>query len=109
VTLADCPSEASVHEYLVLVGEQELHAGNIDIYPVPNDGRFTVSIVSPTEEFFSISVFTKLGVQVLEINNIFVNKHVNQIIDMSSAESGIYSILIRNSSNNIVKKVVISR
>jgi hypothetical protein len=111
VTLSGCSSDSSNHIYVLMVGQDELQKGDITLYPVPNDGKFTVSITSPYTEPFNIKVFTYLGVQILEVKNIMVNKHFDQVIDMRPAFNGIYFVLIRNESSNlnIVKKIVVNR
>ena len=111
VTLIGCSTDSSNHVYVLMVGQDELQKGEITLYPVPNDGRFTVSITNPYTEPFNIKVFTYLGVQILEVKDILVNKHFDQVIDMRPAINGIYFVLIRNNSINlnIVKKIVVNR
>ena len=108
VNLTGCNSDPSNPEYFLMVGNNELQGISFNIYPVPNDGKFTVSLVSPSQEPFSITVFTFLGVQILEVKDIPVNGHINQVIDLRPAANGIYTIVIRNGSNYFLRKVVVS-
>jgi hypothetical protein len=109
VTLYDCSSDASNHVDIFVTGQQELSVGTINIYPIPNDGRFTVSIGSSSKDSFTITVFTSLGVQIREVKDIHVNGRFDQVIDLSAAVNGIYTVVIRNSNDNIVKRVIINR
>jgi hypothetical protein len=109
VTINDCSSDPSNHLLIITTGVNSHPAPAITMYPVPNDGRFTVSIVSPSLEPYTISVFTILGVPILELKDIHVNGRTFQVIDMRPAENGIYTVMIRNSSYRIVKKVVVSK
>ena len=109
VSMNGCSSEPANREFVLYVGLKEFQTGSFNIYPVPNDGRFTVSLVSTSLEPFTITVFTYLGVQIQEIKDIRVNGRFDQVIDLRPAISGIYTIVIRNETNHIVKKVVVTR
>ena len=109
VTLSGCSSPISNKLWVVMTGVQELQGSNFNIYPVPNDGKFTVSLTSPVAETFTVSVFTNLGVQVAEVKNIQVNGRFDQEIDLRPAASGVYMVVIRNSSGYDVKKVVVNK
>jgi hypothetical protein len=110
VTWNNCSSDTSNHLYIIIIGIEEQPANaKFVVYPVPNDGRFTVSIVSPSQEPFTITVFTNLGIPIHQVKDIHVNGRFDQVIDLRPAVSGIYTIVIRNSSKYIVKKVVVSR
>jgi hypothetical protein len=108
VTLNGCISDPSNREYILMVGQQELQAGNFSIFPVPNDGRFTVLMSSSSPETFTITVFNNLGVQVCEVKNLEVNGYFNQVIDLRPAPSGVYTVMIRNDSSRVVKKVLVN-
>jgi hypothetical protein len=109
VTLYGCSSDTSNHKLIITVGIDSHSSSAINVYPVPNDGKFTVSIISPSQEPFIITVFTNLGIQILEVKDIHVNGHFDQVIDLRPVFNGIYTVVIRNSIYHIVKKVVVSR
>lgn len=109
VTLSGCSSDPSNREYVVMVGQQELQAGDFNIYPVPNDGKFTVSMTSPSRDSFTIKVFNNLGVMISQLANIEVNGTVEKIIDLRPAASGIYSVVIESSSARLVRKVLVNK
>jgi hypothetical protein len=109
VTLTGCSSANSNTVYFLLVGMQEIPKSEISIYPVPNDGRFTVSIVSTSPEPFSVTVFSNLGNQIFEVKKIYVNGRFDQVIDLKPAAGGIYSVLIRNDNKYIVKKIMVTK
>jgi hypothetical protein len=109
VTQNGCSSENSNSVYFVLTGLQEFQRNEINIYPVPNDGRFTVSIVSNSLESYTITVFSNLGNQIFEVKNIYVNGRFDEVIDLKPVVSGIYSVLIRNNNKHIVKKVMVTK
>jgi hypothetical protein len=109
VTLNGCSSAESNHQYIIIVGVDSHSSSAINVYPVPNDGRFTVSIISSSKEPFTITVFSNLGVKIHEVKDIHVNSQFYQVIDLRPVFNGIYTVVIRNSIYHIVKKVVVSR
>ena len=85
-------------------------AAKINIYPVPNDGRFTVSIANPTADLFTIKVYNNLGALVKEISNVEVNgTAVERLIDLRPTPSGLYNVVIQNGDNRVIRKVLINR
>ncbi len=109
VTLNGCSSDSSHHHYILMVGEPQLVAGNVEVYPVPNDGRFTVSLTNFSTEAVNIEVYSNLGMRIYELENVRVPGRLDQVIDIRPAAGGLYTIVIRNSRLEIVKKLIISR
>ncbi len=83
--------------------------GNFNIYPVPNDGRFTVSMTSAVQENFTLTIYNNLGAQIREVKNIEVNGQFSMVVDFRPAAAGIYTVVIRNKNSRVVKKVVINK
>ncbi len=109
VDLNGCSSDTSNHAHVIITSVQELHDETVNIYPVPNNGRFTVSISSSSTDPFSIIVFTSLGTKIHEVNDIHVTNQFNQVIELNPAINGIYTVVIRNNSYQSVRKIVVSR
>jgi hypothetical protein len=109
VTLNGCSSAESNHHLIRVTGIDSHSSSAINVYPVPNDGRFTVSIISSSQEPFTITVFSNLGVKIYEVKDIHVNGQFDQVIDLRTTFNGIYTVVIRNSISHVVKKVVITR
>jgi hypothetical protein len=109
VNLNGCNSDTSNHVYVLITGSEELQTGKINIFPVPNQGRFTVSIVSPSQEPFTVSVYNNLGSRIHEVRDIRVNGRFDQVIDLQSTASGIYTVVIRSETGRIVRKVIVNK
>jgi hypothetical protein len=109
VTLNGCTSDTSNHIYVPAVGIDKQKSPGFTIFPVPNDGQFTVSMTSPSQETFTIQVFNNLGVMISELPGIEVKGIVEKVIDLRPVANGIYTVMIRNSSAGIVKKVVVKK
>jgi len=109
VTVNGCSSAPSNGVYAHPVGISEKNPGSINIYPVPNYGVFKLSINSPAKQTFNLSVYNYLGVVIYEKNNIEVKGFSERIIDLRPAPNGVYSVVLKNNDQQIVKKIVISK
>ena len=109
INVGGCSSDPSVRVYVLMVGEQELQTGSFNIFPVPNDGKFTISMVSPTEESFTITVYNNLGAKIHEVKDVHVNGRFDQVIDLRPVGNGFYTVVISNGSNRVIKKMIINR
>ena len=109
VTTNGCSSPISNKVWVVVTGQQELQGSNFNVYPVPNDGRFTVSITSPVQEAFTVQVFNQLGAKVFELNDLQVNGTVEKQVDLRPIANGIYSVVFLNSEHKVVKKVIVNK
>ncbi len=109
VTLNGCSSDPSNREYVVMVGEEELQAGTFNIYPVPNDGRFTVSITTPQEKRFTILVYNKLGQMIYELKDVVVTGEFRQLVDLRPTPNGVYTVLFQNDEHKVVRKVLVNK
>jgi hypothetical protein len=107
VTLNGCSSGQSNHIVVTMTGVDPLQTGGFTLYPIPNDGQFTVSMTSPSQETFTIQVFNIFGVMISEVNGIEVKGTVEKVIDLRPVANGIYNIVIRSSNERTVKKILV--
>jgi len=109
VTLLGCTSDESNHVYIAGVGIGENTAGTFNIFPVPSNGLFTVSITSPAETSFNISVYNELGVTIKQVKDVVVNGTVERAIDIRPAPAGVYTVVFTNSENKVIRKILVNR
>jgi hypothetical protein len=109
VTLNGCSSDESNHEYVVITGVGELQTSNFSIFPVPNDGNFTISMTSPVKQVISIVVYNKIGQPVYELRNIEVTGTVQQVIDLRPVASGVYTIVFQGETGTVTRKMIVNR
>jgi hypothetical protein len=100
VTLSSCVSAISKAVYRLKQGEPD----RFGIYPVPNNGEFTVDITTSQEQEFVIQVFDQLGQKIYELPALLVNGELKQSISLGNVSAGIYSVVIRSKSGNMVMK-----
>jgi len=94
-----------------VVGIPEMpEEASFTIYPVPNNGEFTASILYPLEETFDIVVYNQLGSRIFEMKDVHViGGKCEQHIDLRPIPSGIYSVVFMNSDHKVIRKVLVNR
>jgi hypothetical protein len=109
VTTNGCVSPISNKVYVVVTGIAELPAeASFSIYPVPNNGRFTVSINYPANEKFAIQVFNQVGSKIYELNDVQVNGMFEKKIDLSPLANGVYSVIFITNKISVVRKLIVA-
>ena len=108
VTVSGCASAESNRVHILTTGVDTHSSSAINVYPVPNDGRFNVSIMA-SNETFSISVYNSLGVKIYEETKVDVNGTLQKVIDLRPVPNGVYSVIFENSQNQVVKKIIVNK
>lgn len=109
VTLEGCTSEESNHIEVIFTGIGELAGSAFSIYPIPNDGKFTASIVVKEADTFSILVYNDLGVKVYEKQNIRVDGKLQQPIDLNNPGQGVYTVIFQGNDQTVTRKVLVTK
>jgi len=109
VTLNGCSSAESNHLEIITTGIDQHPSTSINVYPVPNDGRFTAAITTASPQSFTISVYNNLGVKIYSEANVEVNSSLNKVIDLRPVPTGVYTVVFENSLNQVVKKIVVNK
>jgi hypothetical protein len=109
VTLNGCASPVSNKVWVVITGLQELEGSRCSIFPVPNDGRFTISMTTTSQETFTIAVYNNLGVKIMELADVIVSGTVERQIDLRPAATGMYTVVFDNGADRIARRVIVKR
>ena len=80
---------------------------DVSIIPNPNNGRFTVSVSSKQNNVFDISIVNALGKTIIESLAVDFNATPEKSFEISNIQSGIYYVVLQNSTSRIVKKLLI--
>jgi hypothetical protein len=107
VTVNGCPSAESNRVLIITTGVESLASAGISLFPVPNDGRFTVTFSS--NDTYTITVFSNIGVKVYEEKNVEVNASTSKVIDLRPVPNGVYTVIFENSQNKVMKKIVVNK
>lgn len=108
VTLNNCSSEVSNSVFMSPVGIKETETLQIfDIYPNPNQGNFTILLLSEKDKQSTLKLFSLSGKEVMEIN--MENQIQENEIKVScmNISSGMYWLVLQNKLQMTVRKVII--
>ena len=91
------------------VGVTEKDPLNVDIYPVPNDGQFNISIRSGSENTLTLEVYNNLGSKIFSDRNINVQGAKVTTIDLRPIPAGLYTIILSNNGEQLVHKIMVNK
>ena len=101
----DACRSASRTEAVVTVEDcsniNELAKGNLDIYPNPNNGLFTIS---NSEDIVKVTVTDVHGKIVQSINEINLNKID---VDLTNLERGMYMVNVETNNGTVMESVIV--
>jgi hypothetical protein len=108
VTKLGCTSDSSNHVYVDGTDPGEIKPG-ILVYPVPNDGHFTISIILLAPETFNISIYNYLGERLYQLSDLLVASSFKRVIDLRPMPRGVYTVVFKCPGYTVVKKVLINK
>jgi PKD repeat protein len=107
VNLNNCYSDSSDHFFYLMTGMEKIMGCQFGVYPVPNGGRFTVSISSQSKILLTIYIYNELGEILFEQQGMVVFGKMDKEIDLGQVPSGVYTILFNTPEGNLVRKVIV--
>lgn len=97
-----CTSEGT----LISVKEVNPAVTAFNLFPNPNDGRFTLQFTNAIGDDYVVEVKNLLG-QIVYSESMKINGNSNQNLDLTSLGKGLYLITVRNGSSESASRVVI--
>jgi hypothetical protein len=107
VTINGCASDTSNNLNVIIIGIAPHSASTINLYPVPNSGRFNVSITNASDQSYSIRVYNNLGIMIYEEGKVDVNGTLTKVVDIRPVPNGMYTVIISSEQETIVRKIII--
>ncbi len=89
------------------VGIDDEIIATMNITPNPNNGLFTISISSTDDNHYEISILNTLGKTILNYGTVDFSKSLESTIDLRNTTSGMYFVVIKNSTNRVIRKLLI--
>jgi hypothetical protein len=110
VTANGCSSSESNVINIIITGTGDKVAGTVGIYPNPNDGQFILAFDGTAREAtYDLLVMNNLGVKIFELNNLKVTGTFRKTINLRPAPNGVYTIILKNNDQNILKKIIVNK
>lgn len=76
----------------------------VDVFPNPNDGTFTVRYKSLTDKFISVRIYDNIGRKLIEKK--WNDRLYDFEVDLSSYASGVYHVVVSDGEHTLTKKVL---
>ncbi|MCX6243596.1 MAG: T9SS type A sorting domain-containing protein [Bacteroidetes bacterium] len=111
VSLLGCTGPFSNTLNVVITGiADKNNPTSITVFPNPNEGQFTLSIIgTPEEKEYDVTVMNNLGVTIFQEKGMKVKDQFRREIDLRPAPNGIYTVIVRNDNTSVVRKIVINK
>jgi len=109
VTLDGCSSNPSNTINIVMPGINNLSGSILHIYPVPNDGQFTVTFSTVSEGALTLEVYNYLGVRIHESKMLSLQGKAEQIVDLRPVPNGVYTVVLRTEDNRVVRRILVNK
>lgn len=107
VTIDGCSSEMSDPLEIINTGVEEAeNQVGVNVYPNPNNGTFSISIIQQSDMVKSLIVKDVLGQTVYTESLLGQSNNTTQSITIPTG-AGVYSIVIQTTKGDIVKKIVV--
>jgi hypothetical protein len=82
---------------------------DLNLYPNPNEGSFTVVVTVPEEDTYTMQMFSNLGVMVYELRDIRIEGKLRRTIHLGYVADGVYNFILTNKEQMIQKRVIIKK
>lgn len=109
VTIGGCTSDSSNNIYMVITGVDENGNPQLQIYPVPNDGNFTLTCRGLADESMTLEVFNSMGVRVYSNRVQPTQGNVVQPVDLRPVPNGVYTVVLRTGDNRVVRRILVNK
>lgn len=111
VSANGCSSEISNKVWIEMVGTPEpVSVSSFNIYPVPNNGQFAISIHSTVDDIFTIMIYNQLGEKLFELRDVkTIGRKYSTQVDLRTANAGMYFVLFMNDQDKVVRKFYVSK
>ena len=109
VTINSCSSEPSNIINVVISGISHHSGTSINVFPVPNEGMFTVIGTWIMDEPITLEVYNYLGVKIFDMGILPLQGKIEQTVDLRPAPNGVYTVILRTSDNKVIRRILVNK
>lgn len=81
----------------------------LNVFPNPNNGKFTLTVHSTNSESFDLLIFNGIGSLIFEKREFRVQDKAIQQIDISTLPDGVYNVVLQNDQGMLQKRILIRK
>jgi len=81
----------------------------MEIYPIPNNGLFSISIKGGSENRFTLEVYNTFGSMIFSNRNIQVQESGVIPVDIRIFPAGLYTLILHGKGEQVVSKILLNK
>lgn len=109
VTEDGCSSDVSNSILILNVSTKAMNAELFDVYPNPSTGVFNIKLNTISKVLYNIEIYNSLGALIWKQDDVSIDGNNIKKIDLNSAISGLYTLVLKNKDNSFVRKIYITK
>jgi hypothetical protein len=110
VTQNGCSSSVSNPIQITqIVSTENWTETSFTVYPNPSIGLFNVKIETASSEVYDIEVYNNLGALIWKRDKVNAGSQDLTKIDLSGSPAGVYTVVLRNKTTSLLRKVIVMK
>ena len=101
------PAEGKIVTLYAPVGISEIDGIGLEIFPNPNDGKFSLDITSNTVSKVNITIVNTLGITVYSAKDVKFNGKFHKNLDLSGLAKGVYHLKVEGNGFSNTTSLII--
>ena len=78
------------------------------IQPNPNNGKFQLTAKVAKRQICTLEIISSTGAIVYQEEGLVVDGNFSKEVDITGTSTGVYMVILRNSDNQVIRKMVLT-
>jgi len=109
VTINGCSSNASATHSINSITNNMNELKTLLIQPNPNTGKFKLTADVAKRQICTLEIINNIGVTILREEGLVVDGNFSKEVDITGTPTGVYMVVLRNTENQVVRKMIVTR
>lgn len=107
VTVNGCSSEES-EPFIITSVNNPNELNTLLIQPNPNNGKFKLVAGLVKQQICTLEIFSNTGVLIYKEEGVVVDGKFSKELDITGTPAGMYMVILRNSENKVIRKMILT-